>query len=238
MGKVIMSGIVPQLVAPVAGTPLGDLAVGSIVKLNESGNPVDYLVVNQGIPSNSSLYDASCNGTWLLRKDIYDDGTWHSTAVNKYANSRVHTYLNGTFYALLDSAIQLSVLNAKIPYCVGYGDDTIMSGSNGLSTKIFLLSCSEVGASERSAPAADGAVLSWFADNSQSKRVAESNDNGEDVWWYLRTPTSSEYGEDAAHMVSDTGSIEYDTVIYPFGIRPALILLSDILINDDGTIKV
>ena len=46
---------------------LGQVAVGSIVKLNENGSPTNYIVVNQGIPGNSPLYDASCNGTWLLR---------------------------------------------------------------------------------------------------------------------------------------------------------------------------
>ena len=45
---------------------LGDVAVGTVVKLKENGVAQDYLVVHQGLPS--SMYDASCNGTWLLRK--------------------------------------------------------------------------------------------------------------------------------------------------------------------------
>lgn len=44
------------------------------MRLNEKGTPVDYLVVNQGIPEDSPLYDASCEGTWLLRKDISEIG--------------------------------------------------------------------------------------------------------------------------------------------------------------------
>lgn len=63
MGKVIMSGIVPQLKAPSTGILASDLAVGDIVKLTENGTPVEYIVVNQGIPENSGLYDSSCNGT-------------------------------------------------------------------------------------------------------------------------------------------------------------------------------
>ena len=54
---------------------LGNVTVGSIVKLKENGSPVDYLVVHQGKPS--SLYDESCNGTWLLRKDIYANKQWN-----------------------------------------------------------------------------------------------------------------------------------------------------------------
>ena len=69
MGKVIMSGIVPQMKAP-GGILASDLAVGSVVKLIENGVATEYLVVNQGIPGNSNLYDSSCNGTWLLRNGI------------------------------------------------------------------------------------------------------------------------------------------------------------------------
>ena len=59
MGKVMMSGSVPTLNAPVTGMLASSLAVGSTVKLMESGTAVEYLVVNQGIPSNSNLYDSS-----------------------------------------------------------------------------------------------------------------------------------------------------------------------------------
>ena len=48
---------------PSTGILASDLAVGDIVKLTENGTPVEYIVVNQGIPENSGLYDASCNGT-------------------------------------------------------------------------------------------------------------------------------------------------------------------------------
>ena len=49
-------------------TTLGSKAVGSVVKIKENGTRVNYLVVHQGKPS--SIYDESCNGTWLLRQDI------------------------------------------------------------------------------------------------------------------------------------------------------------------------
>lgn len=84
MGKVIMSGIVPTLKAPSTGILAQDIAVGSVVKLMEGGTAVEYLVVNQGIPENSSLYDASCDGTWLLRKDIHSNRQWHTSDVNEY----------------------------------------------------------------------------------------------------------------------------------------------------------
>ena len=40
---------------PIAGVLASTLAVGSSVYLMENGSAVEYLVVNQGIPGNSSL---------------------------------------------------------------------------------------------------------------------------------------------------------------------------------------
>ena len=50
-----------------ATVALGQKAVGSVVKLKFNGAMREFLVVHQGKPS--SLYDESCNGTWLLMKD-------------------------------------------------------------------------------------------------------------------------------------------------------------------------
>lgn len=44
----------------VIGTPISSLFVGTLIKMNESGAPVEYMIVNQGLPS--SMYDASCDG--------------------------------------------------------------------------------------------------------------------------------------------------------------------------------
>ena len=50
-----------------AASALSTKAIGSIVKLKENGTLVDYIVVHKGRPS--SIYDASCDGVWLLRKE-------------------------------------------------------------------------------------------------------------------------------------------------------------------------
>ena len=52
-----------------ANVKLGAKAVGSIVKIKVNGAAKDFIIVHQGKPS--SVYDDSCNGTWLLMKDIY-----------------------------------------------------------------------------------------------------------------------------------------------------------------------
>ena len=122
-----------------ATAALSTKSVGSIVKIKISGTLRDFIVVHQGKPSN--IYDESCNGTWLLMKDIYENRQWHSSNVNDYASSTIHSYLNSTFLNLIDANIRNQIKQAKIPYRPGSGTSmTVNSGANGLSAKVFLLS--------------------------------------------------------------------------------------------------
>ena len=117
-----------------ASTALSAKAVGSIVKLNVNGSPREFIVVHQGKPG--SMYDDSCNGTWLLMKDIYENRQWHSSNTNDYEKSTIHSYLNGTFLGLFDPEIQAVIKQVKIPYRKGSGTSkTVTSGANGLSCK-------------------------------------------------------------------------------------------------------
>ena len=211
--------------APSAGILASDLAVGSTVKLMENGTAVEYLVVNQGIPSNSSLYDSSCNGTWLLRKDCHSNRVWNSSDANTYATSDINTWLNGDFFNSLGTAEQSAVKQVKIPYCVGNGVSTVNGGANGLSAKVFLLSGYEVGFSTSlSAFPADGVKLDYFEVESSSsadnKRIAYYN--GSAIIWWLRSP-ATDYGRTAWYIRLD-GSAQGSGVGYSYGIRPAMIL--------------
>ena len=70
-----------------ANVKLGTKAVGSIVKIKVNGASKDFIVVQQGNP-NTSTYDSSCNGTWLLMKDIYTTSTFGNN--NSYKDSSIH----------------------------------------------------------------------------------------------------------------------------------------------------
>ena len=118
---------------------LSSKAIGSTIKLKVNGSARNFIVVHQGKPS--SVYDDSCNGTWLLMQDIYENRAWHSSNANDYANSTIHSYLNSTFLNLFESNIKNAIKQVKLPYRKGSGTSTtVTSGSNGLSAKIFLLS--------------------------------------------------------------------------------------------------
>ena len=235
MGRVIMSGIVPTLKAPSTGILAQDIAVGSVVKLMEGGTAVEYLVVNQGIPENSSLYDASCDGTWLLRKDCHSERTWHTSNVNKYESSSINTWLNGEFFNTLGSAEQAAIKQVKIPYRKNGGSGgTDQSGANGLSAKIFLLSGYEVGGttSDNRYFPQDGAKLSYFESgtgtSATNKRIAKLN--GSAAFWWLRSPYT-DYTNRVWRVYSD-GNYGNNYASSSYGIRPALVLPSNALFDE------
>lgn len=215
---------------------LSSKAIGSTIKLKVNGSAKDFIVVHQGKPS--SVYDDSCNGTWLLMKDIYENRQWHSSNTNDYANSTIHSYLNSTFLNLFESNIKNAIKQVKLPYRKGSGTSTtVTSGSNGLSAKIFLLSATETSFSFSSMPSGEGAELAYFkgcADNSSdSKRVAYLN--GLATVWWLRSPHGG--GFDYALCVVSYGDWGNDCCSVSYGIRPALILPSTLLVSDDGTVS-
>lgn len=214
---------------------LGNVPVGTILHMKENGAYQDYLVVNQGLPS--SMYDASCNGTWLLRNIIYNVLDWGDLA--DYRNSPIQTYLNSTFLGLFDGEMQDAIRQVRIPYWEGYGyAGHINVGSNGLSCKIFLLGAYELGFSDTTtstaSPPVDGAKLAYFdsALNSE-RRVAKYNGNPFD--WWLRSPDLP--GNANVCGITQSGSfIGYNLGSFPIGVRPALVCPPDLIVDDDNNI--
>lgn len=216
------------------GTPASDLEIGQTIKLNLNGTPWDWLVVHQGLPS--SIYDASCDGTWLLLKDIYENRKWHSSNVNKLESSTIHSYLNNTFLNLFESNIRDAIKQVKIPYRKNGGSGgTDQSGANGLSAKIFLLSGYEVGwtTSDYSYFPVDGAKLSYFESgagtSANNKRIANLNGSAAD--WWLRSQRTDDTSRVAG--VRSNGHFSLSYASNPYGIRPSIILPSDMLVTDD-----
>ena len=230
-----MAVFVTRLIQPiVTGTNAGDIDVGTEVILNENGQPVNYLIVNQGIPENSALYDASCEGTWLLRKDIRELGAWNASGVNTLPGSTIMTTMAG-YLDDFDANVQESIKTVKMPYCVGNGSATVNSGANGLSCKIFLLSGREVGLTnnENSYLPNDGAKLDYFisGNTSSAKQRRVANLNGNATGWWFRSPYIA--GTDVVWGVPSTGSYGYWDANDSVGIRPTLILPYEFKFQDD-----
>jgi hypothetical protein len=212
-----------------ANTQLGNKAVGSIVKLKVSGTAKEFIVVHQGKPS--SIYDDSCNGTWLLMKGIYEERQWHSSNVNKYESSDIHAYLNSTFLDLFDSNIRDAIKQVKIPYRKNGGSGgTDQSGANGLPCKVFLLSGPEAGLAGASYIPNDGTKLDYFNANTgvDSKRIAYLS--GTATAWWLRSPST--YSANYVLVVNSDGGYASNSS----GIRPALMLPQDMEVDSSGNV--
>lgn len=210
------------------GLPLSSLAVGSLVRVKENGADVNYRVVHQGLPS--SMYDVSCNGTWVLREIVPETGSWHNGSMNKYAECRLHSYLNSTYLGLFDSATQAHNKQAKIPYVNGYGNSgSVASGANGLSARIFCLGCNELNWFGGNYPN-DGACLSYYVGTTETdaKRFGYLS-NGNKVNWWTRSPNTA--NTSYVNFVGSGGSPSITDSSGGVGIRPAMIL--DGLVNPE-----
>lgn len=230
---VASEGAVTEGITPKAGTAVSTLAVGTLVKIKENGSPVEYMVVHQGLPS--SMYDESCNGCWLVRKDIAEEMKWN-VSNNIYANGTVHEYLNGGWTSRYEAGVLAQIKQVKIPYQSGNGSGGyVASGANGLSCKIFLLSGYELGwtTSDNSRFPRDGAKLSYFSFGTGSaannKRIA--NYNGSATRWWLRSPYT--FNADDVWLVDDTGDETFRSSDNTWGVRPALVLDSSALVDEN-----
>lgn len=208
-------------------TRLGDMAVGSTVKIKVNGTVKDFIIVHQGKPS--SIYDDSCDGTWVLLKDVYTTRTFGSIN-NSYKDSSIHSYLNSTFYDLIDSDIRAVIKQVKIPYWYGTGrDGSLATGSNGLSTKVFLLSCYEIGARNGYGIPNDGAELDYFK---SGDRVAYGS-GGATTWWQRSPQTGNTYN---VWFVNSAGSSNVNNYGNYNSVRPAFVLPSLLVVFNDGTV--
>ena len=202
------------------GSAAGDLLVGQTVAIKESGTPIPYLVVHQGNPD-AGLYDASCEGTWLLRNEISTMISYGSSWF--YANSRMPFYLNpdiaGSPLSVLDEKIKNAMKTVKIPYHASTGD--IMSGANGLPCRAFLLSPREYGDGNYLMPA-DGVALDYFKGGGAANRIAYYE--GEPARHWTR---SDRLEGSTVWVVSTNGTFTTLSTSNSRGVRPAFILPYD-----------
>lgn len=211
--------------------------VGDIVRINENGSPVNYIIVNQGKPS--GIYDDSCDGTWLLRQDLIEERVWDSLNANKLENSTIQSWLNNDMLKKYDSNIQNAIKQAKIPYRkYGGSGGSDQTGANGLSCKVFIPSGYEVGwtTGSHSFFPVDGAKLSYFesgtGSSANNKRIAKLNSSANH--WYTRSPTTASASD--VWRVDASGAYGTVNANNSSGIRPAFILNGSAKLNDDSVI--
>ena len=208
-------------------TTLAAQEVGSTVTLKVNGADAEFLVVHQGNPD-PDVYDPSCEGTWLLMRNVYSQRPWGSASC--YADAPVHTWLNSTFLELLDSGIRPAVKTVRLPYAEG---SDVHTGAEGVSAQIFLLSMREMGtpAAQKTGLADEGALLDYFTDG----------DGGDDplrassARYWTRSPYTGG-GGNVWSVAGESGICSYRAGSSSYGVRPALILPQAMPV-EDGTVQ-
>lgn len=204
---------------------LGDYSIGDIVKLNEGGNPFDYIVVHKGQPSPQYK---NCDGVWLLRKDIVATNTY-SYASTSYTGSFIHKFLcdpTDGFYRQYDTTVGEFALTPNVPCWNG---STV---NNSYSIPMFILSGIELGVTDTTNFPNDGDVLSYFDPYDPEKVVANYGPDPYPYW----TRSAYTKGQNRIWRVDPDGSMSYHYVMSDSGVRPALILSYETPVSSSGVV--
>lgn len=198
-----------------AGKKLGAIDVGTMIKLNESGSPVEFYIAKHD-------YESGLNGTGrtlIVRKDCYDSRIF-SSSNNAYANSSLDSWHCNTYLKLLDADIQVAIGTTKFYYTTGNGNATVTT----LQRAVFQLSLTELGKSEIGANK-EGSALPI------ASTLQIVYHNGSKVTQWTRTPLKT--GRNGVFGLSSGGITYKFSYSEYYGSRPAFTLPSDFIITDD-----
>ena len=132
---------------PMAGTPLGSLAEGTLIKILENGSPVEFYLAKHN-------YEPDLNGQGrelVVRKDGYTEVGWGYGNYNTYVNSALDGTLNGNqgYRTVLSDFVVEAVGKTKIYYTPGpCGAGSTTDRVRQRDFSFFALSLTELGLSE------------------------------------------------------------------------------------------
>lgn len=213
----MMSGGAASLEGKLAG-----LEVGTIINISGIGN---FIVVHQGNPDDS-IYDASCEGTWLLAQgQLGLSGLNVRFGANgNYANSTAASRLESNFISAFSETVLENVLTVKIPY---YYNGVLHKLSDGFECQAFLPATIEFGCSpdyDSDVPE-DGATLDYFVGTNPgtggSNTDAKREYDGDTFHWY-RSPEASSTSR--VWCNSTGGAATGRGVSYAYDLRPCIIM--------------
>lgn len=173
--------------------PITDLAVGDSVFMKETGVLKEYIIVQKGRPT--SAYDSSCDGVWLMRKDLYKLFELPATTIYG-ADNYIRNYASqiidnecASFYSaelfLYDSVI----VNATIPSRSSLGSAPAWNQQNTpITRKCFVVSATELGNPISFLYPTNSAKLAYFDSGSGSGNTKrQASYNGTLYNWMTRT---------------------------------------------------
>lgn len=133
---------------PVAGTPLSQLAEGTLIKILENGSPVEFYLAKHN-------YESGLNGAGrelVVRKDCYDEGTYSSKAGQSYPECALNAWCSNTYLGVFSEYLQSKIGNTTFPV-VG------AAGQLVYTAPVFILSLAEFGWPDYPEAPTEGASL-------------------------------------------------------------------------------
>lgn len=223
---------------------LGQTAVGTVVKINENGSPVDFIVVQQGNP-NPAIYSTTFNnGTWLTRNLLTTPIENGGGGTNGVAG-----WYNGSYKNLIDANIRNEILTVKLPWTeLSFSGVTEQNHilEEGFNTQIFPPHYLELRVSPPNEYYLTGTAsrLSyWNSSNSVAPNTVDTPDNQGDYrpigqYWvrglYRRSTTNT---RSLVRNLSTSGNLVSQASFDYYPTRPCFLLPQNLTVLDDGTIS-
>lgn len=164
----------------------------------------------------------------LLRKDAVGNRAYNAcqSGYNVYNGNSLDSFCNEQHIQCLDPVIRACLVNVPIPTTDGHVNGTWSATVRNLMRKCFSLSAAEVGNG-----GSDGTAFSYLS--TQANRIAYQDETTTAVYWWLRSPYSS--NDSPAYRATADGSVSSGSVYNGnYCARPALALSSEILVSDSA----
>lgn len=201
---------------------ISTLNVGDSVFCKENGVDTEYLLVHKGNP-NTSKYDSTCDGAWLVRKDIYGTCEFGDASASRYEDSVLNDSME-TYQTKLNIVDIIKTVNIPI---------ITTNDFNTLSVKCFALSPTETQIASYNG---DGAPLPYFS-NAES-RIAYYNNKATRYWTRVARYRDDfgDWSTNGSTCISVTGELVGVSNTSYEGYRPAFIVPLDTPIDSSNNI--
>ena len=190
---------------------------GDIVKINENGSPVNFIVLIHNYPASGR--------TLLLREKIHSLRRWNPSGERgRYTSSEIDPWLTGTYYNSIEQSLRSQILPVEI--------ENEKSGDlKTISRTIFLLSSRELNTYWRFTIEL-GTPIPYFTND--TKRIAYYQEEARG-WWCRNINTSS---TDYVVGILSSGAVGNLNGPSESGVRPAFTLPSTLTVADNGSVVI
>lgn len=204
---------------PVASTPIGNLAEGTLITIKENGAPVEFYVACQN-------YQSNINGdgrTLMVRKDCYQKEDYYISALNNYVGSTLDTWCRTTYISFFSNYVKTGMASTIIKCTRDYPETGVVN----VRRPAFVLSLTEYGFSDNGANT-EGNPLPI----SGTLRTALLNGIPIEHW----TRTRSKDYVNTVYVITASGGADISNALNSGGYRPCFTLPSTFQVDTNNAL--